>query len=186
MDKSLLRSLYLKRRQALSPELLKTLSLGLLQQSLALPIWDKSTYHVFLSIPNKNEIDTTPFIEKINYLKKKIVVPKIIGKGKLEHYLLTPQTPVETNAWGIPEPMSGQLIAPEVIDVVFVPLLVFDLRGYRVGYGGGYYDTFLNECNPKIISVGLSLFDPVEEITDVYPGDIPLSFVVCPEKVYEF
>jgi len=186
MNKSLLRSIYKERRKALSPEIIQELSLQLLQQSLALPIWDNYTYHIFLTIPNQNEINTGPFIDRLYQLKKKVVVPKIKAKGLLEHYLLTPQSKIEANTWGVPEPISGALIDPKVIEVVFVPLLIFDLSGYRVGYGGGYYDTFLNECNPNVITVGLSLFEPVAEIEDIYHGDIPLNYVVCPEKIYGF
>lgn len=186
MNKSLLRSIYKKRRQALSSELLQGLSLQLLEQSLKLAIWDKRLYHIFLSIPDKNEINTDPFIQKLYSLEKKVAVPKIKGKGLLEHYLLTSETEIKTNTWGVPEPISGKLIDPKEIDVVFVPLLIFDLSGFRVGYGGGYYDTFLGDCNPNVITVGLSLFDPVEAIEDLYHGDIPLNYVICPETVYEF
>jgi 5-formyltetrahydrofolate cyclo-ligase len=158
----------------------------LLQRSLELDIWEKETYHIFLSIPHKNEINTSPFIQKLNSLEKKVVVPKVKSKGLLEHFLLTRETRIETNSWGVPEPISGITINPKVIDVVFVPLLIFDLDGYRVGYGGGYYDTFLSECETGVITVGLSLFEPIEKIEDVYIGDVPLDFVVCPEKVYRF
>lgn len=186
MEKSLLRSLFLEQRKALTHGAITDLSVQLLRQCRELPIWEYERFHVFLSISDKNEVDTAPLIAQLFELKKQVVVPKISGRGVLEHYQFTPDTPLAHNQWGVPEPVSGSQISPAELEVVFVPLLAFDLRGYRVGYGGGYYDNFLAACNPKVITVGLSLFDPVDEIVDVYSGDVPLKYVVCPNRIYRF
>ena len=69
---------------------------------------------------------------------KDIVVPKVSGREKLTHYLLTDATVFRTSKWGIPEPVTGIQLDPRQVEVVFLPLLAFDLEGYRVGYGGGF------------------------------------------------
>jgi 5-formyltetrahydrofolate cyclo-ligase len=55
--------------------------------------------------------------------------------------------------------------------VVFVPLLAFDKKGNRVGYGKGFYDAFLSKCKPETIKIGLSFFEAEETIDDVFEND---------------
>jgi len=82
--------------------------------------------------------------------------------------------------------LDGIEVDEEKIQVVFIPLLAFDLLGNRVGYGKGYYDTFLKNCNDSILKIGLSLFEAEKEIIDIHENDVPLNFCVTPEQVYEF
>lgn len=96
------------------------------------------------------------------------------------------ETEFVTNATGLTEPKEGQIIHPEQIDMVLVPLLAFDTKGYRVGYGKGYYDRYLKECRKDIVKVGLSYFDPLDEITDTNQFDVPLTLCITPQNSYEF
>ncbi len=96
------------------------------------------------------------------------------------------ETEYVTNANGLTEPKEGQIIPPSQIDMVLVPLLAFDVSGYRVGYGKGYYDRYLKDCRMDIVKVGLSYFDPLDEITDTGQFDVPLSLCITPQKSYEF
>ncbi|MNY64409.1 5-formyltetrahydrofolate cyclo-ligase family protein [compost metagenome] len=70
--------------------------------------------------------------------------------------------------------------------MVFVPLLAFDIHGNRIGYGKGFYDKFLAECKPETIKIGLSFFEAVNQIDDVFESDIKLDYCVAPEKIYQF
>ena len=84
-------------------------------------------------------------------------------------------------------PVDGISVPVEKIDVVFIPLLAFDQKGHRVGYGKGFYDTFLARCRPRTLKVGLSLFEPeLGNIEDVHEKDIALDYGVTPNKVYTF
>ena len=186
MLKKKLRLDYLRFRNELTEEGLSEASKRIAENSLRLPIWDKNLFHVFLSVHEKREADTSFLIALLRERGKQIAVPKMASAGSLKHLLLTDTTPVSLNRWGIPEPVKGKEVKPEAIDVVFVPLLAFDEKGYRVGYGGGYYDRFLSQCREDVVSVGLSFFGPVREISDLHPGDVPLTYVVCPERVYAF
>ena len=186
MLKKDLRRKYIERRNNLSPSLLASESLSVANNALKLPIWSHEYYHIFLPIQEKQEIDTVNIIAILQGKDKHIIVPKI-GEGKLlEHFLLTDSTLFKNNNWGVPEPVDGIIIAPKKIDVVFLPLLAFDKLGNRIGYGKGFYDKFLSECRPDVIKVGLSVFDPEEEISDLNKHDIPLDFCVTPEKNYSF
>lgn len=90
------------------------------------------------------------------------------------------------NVFALLEPEEGDEIAPEEIDVIFVPLLAFDEEGFRVGYGKGFYDRFLKRCREDVITIGFSYFDPVEPISDRNQFDIPLRFCITPHKIYAF
>lgn len=139
---------------------------------------------IYLSF--EHEIDTFEFI---NLLRKKgaticspVVNPDHLTLSSLVWYDLEQ---LVDNKWGIPEPINGQKIDKSEIDIVFVPLLVADKKGMRVGYGKGYYDRHLPECtNAKFI--GLSQFDLITEITDINEFDIPMHYCLCPNGLYAF
>ena len=73
----------------------------------------------------------------------------------------------------------------DVAYFILVPLLAFDLNGNRVGYGGGYYDRFLKDCNNSI-KVGLSLEDPISPIKDINEYDIKLDYCITKDTIYTF
>ena len=70
----------------------------------------------------------------------------------------TADTKLVKNKWNILEPAESESVEIERIDVCLVPLLCFDERGFRVGYGKGFYDKFLSECRADCLKIGLSLF----------------------------
>jgi 5-formyltetrahydrofolate cyclo-ligase len=151
-----------------------------------LPIWDGFFYHIYLSIPEKKEVDTSFLLTVLKGKDKNIVLPRVRSQRDLTHVLLTDTTVLKRSALGIPEPISGLEVKPSLLDVIFVPLLCFDLRGHRIGYGGGYYDRFLRECRPDTKKIGLSFFGPEAMISDVEQTDIPLDGCVTPEGYYAF
>ncbi|CAL1518054.1 5-formyltetrahydrofolate cyclo-ligase [Chitinophaga sp. MM2321] len=145
--------------------------------------------HIFLPISEKKEVDTWPLVNwlRIQAPALQWVLSKAdLNTGEMYHYAWHTNTILVKNKFGIPEPVSGEPIQPEDIDLVFVPLLAFDREGQRVGYGKGMYDRFLQQCRPDVHTVGLSLFNPVEKITDTDPWDVPLQTVVTPEHIYHF
>lgn len=187
MLKDQLRAKYKDLRAGITPLQASEYSLSLANQSLKIPIWDFFYYHIFLSIERMNEVDTLPLITILQAKDKHVVVPKVTGPGTMGHYLLTDATLMKENRWGIPEPQDGIPIAEKKIDLVFLPLLAYDLWGNRVGYGKGFYDSFLEQCRPETLKVGLSFFGPeMSPIGDLRQGDQKLDFCISPEKIYEF
>ncbi|NHF58810.1 5-formyltetrahydrofolate cyclo-ligase [Flavobacteriaceae bacterium TP-CH-4] len=186
MLKKDLRLNYSALRENTSREFILNASLSIANQLLKTPIWEGSYYHIFLPIFEKKEVDTS-FVLSILYGKdKQVVLPKVSGENSLTHYLLTDSTQLVKSTWGVPEPTDGITIAPSKLDVVFVPLLAFDRRGNRVGYGKGFYDRFLSECGPGVLKVGLSIFEAEDVITDVDEQDIRLDYCVTPKNIYSF
>lgn len=186
MLKKLLRTSYAKRRNSLPLAQRTSAAITIANKLLELPIWQFDYYHLFLPIAEKKEIDTSVLLSILQGKDKHVIVPKVINAKDLQHFLLTNNTRFVLSRWGVPEPVDGIPISPIKIDVVFVPLLAFDTIGNRVGYGKGYYDTFLSSCRKDIIKVGLSFFEAEEKITDTHNTDIPLDYCVTPKKIYSF
>jgi 5-formyltetrahydrofolate cyclo-ligase len=187
MTKSELRQKYKSLRNELSLQVIDENSLAIANQLLTLDIWDKSFYHVFLTIAKHKEINTDYILNILAGKDKHTVISKSNFETiTLENYLITDSTIIKLNHWNIPEPVDGIEIENSKIDVVFIPLLCFDKKGHRVGYGKGFYDNFLSDCTSKTIKIGLSLFEVEDNIDDVHKGDVPLNFCVTPEKIYQF
>lgn len=177
---------YQERRNNLSSQQLDELSLAIANQLLKIPIWDYSYYHLFLSISEKKEIDTSMVLSILQGKDKNVVLPKMVDSQNLINYLLTDNSVIKKNKWNIPEPVDGIEVPPKKLDVIFIPLLAFDLLGNRVGYGKGYYDSLLLECRPDAIKVGLSLFLAEDLISDTETHDIAMDYCVTPERIYLF
>lgn len=187
MNKSALRKKYNDLRAALTPEDIEEKSIDIANNLLQLNLWDYSFYHLFLSISTKNEVDTDAVLHILQGKDKNVVLSKSnFNTGALTNYLLTDNSILKINKWGIPEPQGGIEIAPHQIEVVFVPLLAFDKQGHRIGYGKGFYDRFLSACSVNTIKVGLSFFEAEPVISEIFESDIPLDYCVTPKETYDF
>lgn len=186
MLKKNLRDKYSSLRSLLPHALLSSESISIANKLLELPIWQYEFYHLFLPILNKKEIDTSVILSILHGKDKHVIIPKVIGPNTLEHFLLADNTRLKTSTWGVPEPVDGITIDSKKIDVVFIPLLAFDKMGNRVGYGKGFYDTFLSLCREDVVKIGLSFFKAEEKITDVHHSDVRLDFCVTPDTIYSF
>jgi 5-formyltetrahydrofolate cyclo-ligase len=188
MHKSELRKTMLQRRRALSIDEVAVRSqriADLFFQQFALKAGQ--TVHVFLPIIKNNEVNTWPIIERLRleYPEVQVVVPVTdAAQNVLTHHHLTEESVLVENAWGIPEPQDAQIVHAHEVDVVLIPLLAFDKKGHRVGYGKGFYDRFLADCRPDVVKVGLSLEPPVERIADPNRYDVPLDFAITPGGVW--
>ena len=185
MNKNNFRKKYLLLRAGISDEDLEDLSIAIANNSLKLPIWEFSNYHIFLPIINKKEINTEFILHILQGKDKSIMIPKVENNKEMSHILLQDNTALKLSNYGVPEPISGIEILPSKIDVVFVPLLAYDIKGNRLGYGKGFYDRFLEKCNSKTLFIGVSLFEPELKIPNE-KTDIPLNFCITPTKIYTF
>lgn len=187
MDKKSLRSKYKVLRKTLTPEMIQTQSLAIANQLLTLDIWHKTYYHIFLPIERLHEVDTGDVLQILAGKDKEIVISKAdFATTQMNHYLLTDNTRIKPNDYGIPEPQNGLMVPSEMIEVVFVPLLAFDTQGNRIGYGKGFYDIFLEQCKPEVLKIGLSFFPPEAKIDGVSESDVKIDYCVTPTKIYKF
>ncbi|WP_266369100.1 5-formyltetrahydrofolate cyclo-ligase [Tellurirhabdus rosea] len=193
MTKSDLRRLYRQRRRDL-PEADRQARCNAIEQSFFRWFTGQNftnpVVHTFLPIEKQKEVNTWPIVRRLWQMPGVRIAASVTNPqdGTLTHYEIFPDTPFIPNPYGIPEPPDNSLfiIHYSLISLVLVPLLAFDQRGHRVGYGGGYYDRFLDQCRPDCVKMGLSLFEPVAKIDDVYEGDIRLDGCVTPGQFYSF
>ena len=186
MIKQELRTEYLAKRKAFSSQFVKLESLKIsdvITQNFDLV---GKTVHLFLPIAKNNEIDTWLLVDRIME-KGKVVIPKTdFETNSLSHFYFEKDTELELNKYSILEPKNAKICDVKDMDVVLVPMLVFDTKGNRVGYGGGFYDRFIAELPEKTQLIGLSLFEPVEEIKDIDTFDKKLHVCVTPHEIYYF
>lgn len=187
MTKTKLRKIYLAWRKNLLPEEKHEKSERI--TNLFFQNFDLSRInflHCFLPIERTNEIDTKLIFQRIwkEFQQIETLVPRVNYKtGELENLKFTPATKLVENSLGIGEPVDNVLVESEKIDTVLVPLLCFDQKGFRVGYGKGYYDKFLRNCRADCLKIGLSYFEPIAEIFDAQDFDVKIDFCVTPEKI---
>ncbi|WP_136482047.1 5-formyltetrahydrofolate cyclo-ligase [Cognatitamlana onchidii] len=187
MTKEDARKTYKAKRLDLTENDIEDLSLAISNQLLKLPIWGSSFYHIFLTIAEQKEVNTDYILNILSGKDKNILISKSdFVSGRMTHFLLTDNTPIKKNKYNIPEPVEGIEIASKKIEVVFIPLLAFDKTGNRVGYGKGFYDRFLAECQPKTLKIGLSFFYAENEIVNTLETDIKLDYCITPNTIYTF
>lgn len=188
MTKSELRKIYLERQKSLVRaeriEKSRLIADGFFENFDLKKI---SHLHVFLPIEKNKEIETSFIYNRVwsDFPAITTIVSRVNFQSMtLENLAFNAETELVKNRWHILEPAENELVEIEKIDAVLVPLLCFDCRGFRVGYGMGFYDKFLSECRADCLKIGLSYFAPVAEISDAQDFDVKLDFVVTPEEIY--
>ena len=131
--------------------------------------------------PYNNEFDVIKILEKLETLNYKISLPKIRNNSQMDFFYWSRNDPLLINKYGIPEPTSSKVVYPNIL---LVPLVAFDKNFNRIGYGGGFYDRYINKIKKikKIITIGLAYsFQKVIEIP-VNKHDIKLDFIITEKK----
>ena len=145
----------------------------------------KKKKNLSLYYPSNYEVDTIKLFEalgKISYLSTSL--PVISNNGTMKFVEWKPSDPLQVNIYGFLEPIKQKkTISP---DLFVVPLLAYDRFHNRLGYGKGYYDRFLKSLNSNTVKIGLSLFEPVEEIIDINNYDVSMDICVTPNSIYDF
>ncbi len=189
MIKKELRKIYREKREALTASEKMKLDDLLLINFQKTDISFINSLFSYWPIEENNEPNThliTDYLEFKNP-QLKIAYPRTdIFINEMEAVLTDPTTSFLQNEFNIYEPETGNIFPADEIDLILVPLLTFDKKGYRVGYGKGFYDKYLANCRKDCIKVGFSYFEPVDEITDKADFDVPLNFCITPQTVYVF
>ncbi len=182
--KARLRREALARRDALPPALRAGAGEAVAARPFPLPVTPGTIVSGFM--PMKSEINPLPLLRKLAEAGAKLALPVVAGKGKpLTMRAWGFGAPLASGVWGIREPMPD---APEVApDILIVPLLAFDRRGHRIGYGAGYYDLTIAalRANKPIMAAGIAF--AAQEIAEVptTPRDARLDLVLTEREVID-
>ena len=159
-----------KQKQAID----QALTEGLLQH----PFYQEAnTIATYLSFPH--EFQTQGLIEQALKDGKKVLIPKTYPKGRMDFVVYNPQQLVKTS-FGLLEPQGDlEVVDASQIDLIHVPGLAFTREGYRIGYGGGYYDRYLKHFTGHTLSTVYPC-----QIRDFIPEDhdIPVQEVLIDER----
>ncbi|HOQ09196.1 MAG TPA: 5-formyltetrahydrofolate cyclo-ligase [Syntrophomonadaceae bacterium] len=165
-----------ERRQQLSPAEVEQLSQQIRQRIEELyPIQKAGRIMAYASIGN--EVNLVPLLEKWRREGRTILLPRVERGGRMEAVVWTGWDQVQSGPFGIREPL-GEPFDPAAIDAVLTPGLVFDYKGYRLGYGKGYYDRFLPRLRSSAFICGICYEFQVVENVFPHEGDIPMHWIV--------
>jgi 5-formyltetrahydrofolate cyclo-ligase len=178
-----IRKIYNEKRQALSAVLINELSekiANLLKENFELK---RKRLGVFLPIEKKKEINLYPLIYQLK--ESQICIPQSdfeTHQMTFNHYVSFDT--LSFDKFGIPELKEHK--EEHIPELLLIPLLVSDEKGYRVGYGKGFYDRYISEKCKHSIKIGLSFFDPIETISDSDLHDQKLDYLITPTKIYSY
>lgn len=132
------------------------------------------TVHTFL--PMDNEVNIFPFIDQMLMGNITVATPKALPKRKMQNLILHSLNELEDGIYGTKHPASNKEYIGE-FDLIIIPGLAFDKHFYRLGYGSGYYDTFLS-AQPNAIKIGICYpFQLIEKVpTELH--DVPLNGLI--------
>ncbi len=187
LSKENIRKIYKKKRAALHPTKKKKLEQNIYNLLFNQFDFKAKFIHTFLPIKGQSEIDTTlinqTFFDLGATLATSITLHNPLA---LTHSIITPQTTYELDAYKIPTPIQQIPLDLNKLDFVIIPLLAFDNKGNRIGYGKGLYDSFLCHCPSTCIKIGLSFFEALPNSIPKEKHDINLDFCITPTTIYNF
>jgi len=190
LNRNQLRKKILAARDQLSPVKQIKKSARITEKLLTIKKVQKAgIFFVYMNF--RSEVQTMDMINNCLNQGKIITIPltQVNRLGLLAVRITDPQRQVKPGYCSIPEPDSsllpGAVFAPGMIEVVIVPGSVFDRSGGRLGYGGGYYDRFLDQEAHEALRIGLAYNLQLVEQVPVEPHDQFMDFIVTERKIYD-
>lgn len=185
MDKKVLRKKMLEKRSQLSLEEIERKSKIIANNLFNLNQYKEANF-IFSFISFKDEVDTHEIIKKSINMGKRVGVPVPVPKTKELKIseLIDFDKELSLGFYNILTPKDKyiRIVPPKLVDLVLVPGVAFDKRGYRVGYGGGYYDRFFSNINENVIKIGLCYEMQIIPEVPKDPYDIPIDFILTEKE----
>lgn len=189
MTKKELRNIYLPKRRELDGRQQAQWDDLLLIKIQQMDTSSVSVLFTYFPVDANKEPNTIACTNYLRYMIPELIVAYPVcnfENNTMQAVITTEDTVYKAGKYGIMQPSEGYILDPWQIDLVFVPMIICDKQGYRVGYGKGFYDRFLSQCRNDIQIWGFTYFEPVDKITDTHQYDIPLTHCITPYNIYEF
>ena len=148
--------------------------------------FNKLNVHLFYPILKNNEVNTWHIHNKLSNSKNLYTTIFDESTKSWKCISFQPKVKFNTGKFNIPFPSIYKVDLFKKIDIILIPLIVFDKYGNRIGYGKGVYDNILKELNTNCIKVGLSLFKVSLENIQSESHDIALDYCQTPNKLFNF
>jgi len=147
-----------------------------IEEHLALLLGERPSMLLGVYWPFRAEFDPRPLIERLVAAGSAIALPAVVNlKGPLEYRAWRPGERLVDGVWNIPVPEERDIVIPQT---VLAPLVGFDRRGYRLGYGGGYFDRTLAALSPRPLAIGVGF--ELSGLETIHPQDfdVPMDVIV--------
>lgn len=132
--------------------------------------------------PFRREYNVLAFLEWLTGRRHEVALPVVLGKGlPLEFRRWTRDMEMVSGVYDIPYPATGAAVQPEIL---IIPMVGFDAAGYRLGYGGGFYDRTIAAAAPKPLCIGTGFELGRLETIFPLPHDIPMDYIVTEKGLY--
>jgi 5-formyltetrahydrofolate cyclo-ligase len=133
--------------------------------------------------PFRSEIDVRDLAHRHSEAGGVVALPVVVEKNApVEFWRWRPEVPMARGLFNIPIPGARELVAP---DVLIVPLVGFDRAGYRLGYGGGYYDRTLAASHPRPRTLAIAFAEAELDTIHPQPHDIPMSRIITDRFAFD-
>jgi len=175
MDKKALRRSISARKKTMTWEEIREKSARLTEAFLATELY-RNAKTIYGYLPYNQEVRTVPLLERAQQDGKRVAVPKVYGED-MRFVYLDDLSAVAPGSFGIPEPIADAPVAGDPTALVLMPGLAFDPQGNRMGYGGGFYDRFL-EREPMHPTVALCYDFQMLPHLETQAHDIPVDLVL--------
>jgi len=185
-EKIEIRNKNLELRDKMSEDEVNSFSEKIISTLKKLPAFKKSN-NIMLYLSFNNEVDTFRLIEYCFKHGKKVIVPFCLKEGTriIPTEIKDVNQDLVRSSFGYMEP-KGEIVKPfdkDLIDLIVIPGISFDLRCFRIGFGAGYYDRFLGKLDHKIPTVGLAYdFQIIDSVPNEY-FDVPLDYVITEKRI---
>lgn len=183
-SKNELRGKFLKMRNELDSKNVKQLS-EVISNKIINSLYFRQAENISVYIPSNNEVDIRIVIEKAWELNKNVLAPKTDPILKqINFYKINSWEELKMGNFRISEPIVGKKKPFPIgnIEVILIPGILFDYNGYRIGYGGGYYDRFLTLCNTSLYKVGIAYNFQVIKRLPILDHDYAVDKIVTEKK----
>ena len=146
--------------------------------------------NIMIYVSYRSEVNTDDLIISLLHNNKNVFAPYCIKEEKKMEIVKIndPNKDLKKDSYGIKEPVKSlrnNKKDPKILDAVIVPAVAFSKKGYRIGYGGGYYDRFLPRLNDQAISIGINYNEMIFNSVPTEDHDLAVDLLVTDQEIFK-